>query len=89
MSLESLGIVGGAAITGICYRIGAGVKAYEGMNDKWIPVIVGVVGAVLGAIAFLIKMPEFPGNDIITAIAIGIVSGFSATAINQIKKQLS
>ena len=89
MSMESLGIVSVAAITVICYLIGVACKAYEGLNDKWIPVVMGFCGAVLGAVAFLTKMPEFPGNDVITAIAIGIVSGFAATGINQVKKQLA
>ena len=32
---------------------------------------------------------KFPGNDVITAIAISIVFGFAATGINQVKKQLA
>ena len=33
-------------------------------------------------------MPDFPANDLITAIAVGIVSGLSATGVDQIKKQM-
>lgn len=36
----------------------------------------------------LFIMPEFPGGDYITAVAIGIVSGLAATGANQIGKQL-
>lgn len=88
MGIESLGIASVAAITVICYLIGVVCKSYDGINDKYIPSIVGVAGAVLGVIAFVVKMPEFPGQDIITALAIGIVSGLSATGINQMIKQL-
>ena len=84
----SFGIANVAAITVICYLIGVASKAVEKIPDNFIPVIVGVAGAILGAIAFAIKMPDFPATDIITAIAVGIVSGFAATGVNQITKQL-
>ncbi|MCR5012235.1 MAG: phage holin family protein, partial [Lachnospiraceae bacterium] len=45
-------------------------------------------GAILGAVAFLIGMPDFPAADIITAIAVGIVSGLAATGVDQAIKQL-
>ena len=34
-------------------------------------------------------VPDFPAEDFLTAIAIGIVSGLSATGVNQIFKQLN
>lgn len=80
------GIASVAAITVIAYLIGAGCKAAEKVKDSWIPVICGVVGGVLG-VAGLYVMPDFPASDIVTAIAVGIVSGFAATGINQIYKQ--
>ena len=83
---DFLGIAGVAAITVICYLIGAGVKAF-GKIDKWIPVIVGVCGGILGVVALKINTPEFPATDIITAIAVGIVSGLAATGVHQIGKQ--
>jgi hypothetical protein len=82
------GIVGVAAISVICYLIGQGVKVSP-MDDKFIPIICGASGAVLGIVAFFIKMPDFPATDIITAIAVGIVSGLAATGANQIYKQLT
>ena len=33
-------------------------------------------------------MPEFPANDIITAAAVGVVSGFAATGVHQAYKQI-
>ena len=31
---------------------------------------------------------EFPANDYLTAVAVGIVSGLAATGVNQINKQM-
>lgn len=81
------GIAGVAAITVIAYLVGMGVKA-SAINDKWIPIIVGSVGAVLGVVGMFI-MPDFPATDYITAVAIGIVSGLAATGAHQIGKQMS
>ena len=70
----------------ICYLIGMAVKATP-LNNKWIPVIVGACGGIIGAIALYIHMPDFPVTDIISAIAVGIASGLAATGVNQIAKQ--
>jgi hypothetical protein len=80
------GIASVAAITVIAYLIGAACKASAKVPDTWIPVICGSVGALLG-IAGLYLMPDFPATDIVNALAVGIVSGFAATGINQIYKQ--
>ena len=80
------GIANVVAITVLCYLIGIVVKAIP-VDDKWIPVICGVSGLLLGLLAFYIKMPDMPASDPITAAAIGAVSGFAATGINQIFKQ--
>lgn len=82
----AFGIGSVAAISVICYLIGQFVKALP-LDDKWIPIIVGFCGAVLGVVGSLV-MPDFPAGDILTAIAVGIVSGLSATGVNQIYKQL-
>ena len=76
-----------AAITVICYLIGMGCKAH-GRIDKWIPVIVGAVGAVLGVVG-MYTIKNFPAHDILNSIAIGIASGLASTGANQITKQLS
>ena len=85
--MDILGIIAVPAIAIICYLVGLGVKASP-LNDKFIPIIVGVVGGIIGTVAFLTGMPDFHANDIITTIAVGIVSGRSSTGINQIYKQL-
>ena len=43
------GIASVAGITVICYLIGQIIKA-TGLNNKWIPCIVGTAGAALGAV---------------------------------------
>lgn len=82
------GIASVAAITVVCYLIGQIVKA-TGIDNKWIPCIAGVVGAILGAVALAVGMPDFPATDYITAVAVGVVSGLAATGINQVAKQLT
>ncbi|MGM9575721.1 MAG: phage holin family protein [Oscillospiraceae bacterium] len=80
------GIAGVAAITVIAYLAGQIVKASP-LDNKWIPIICGVLGGALGALAMSI-MPAFPADDYITASAIGIVSGLAATGVHQIGKQM-
>lgn len=87
MDISSLGIAGVAVITVICFLVGQVVKA-TGLDNKWIPIICGIVGAALG-IAGMFIMPDFPAGDYLTAAAVGIVSGLAATGINQVYKQLS
>lgn len=86
--MEILGIVSFAAITIICYGIGEIVKATP-LDNKFIPPILTVCGGILGAVAFLTNIPKFPAADILTAIAVGIVSALASTGINQIFKQLT
>lgn len=82
------GIAGVAAITAIVYVIGIIIKNTN-IDNKWIPAISGVAGILLGIVAFVISIPDFPASDIITAAAVGAVSGLAATGVNQISKQLS
>ena len=81
------GITGVAAITVICYLAAQGIKA-TALDNKWLPVICGAIGAVLGVVGLYI-MPDFPAGDILTSVAVGIVSGLAATGANQVYKQLS
>ena len=82
------GIASVAAITVICYLAGQVVKA-TGLDNKWIPVICGVLGAILGPVALIMGVPDFPATDYLTAVAVGIVSGLAATGVNQAVKQLT
>ena len=57
------------------------------LNDKWIPVLCGALGAVLGVVGML-TMPNYPATNALDAVAVGILSGLSATGVHQIYKQL-
>ena len=80
------GIASVAAITVIVYIVGMLVKASP-LADKWIPSICGVSGGVLGIVGMFI-MPEFPAQDVISAFAVGIVSGLASTGADQMVKQI-
>lgn len=80
------GIAGVAVITVIAYLVGLAVRA-TALPNRWIPVICAAVGGALG-VAGLYTMPDFPAADMLTAIAVGIVSGLAATGIDQTVKQL-
>lgn len=86
MNFTSLGITGVAVITIICAFVGQLVKA-TGIDNKWIPVICGLGGAIFGVLGMFI-MPDYPAKDYLTAAAVGIVSGLAATGANQIYKQM-
>ena len=85
MDITSFGIGSVAVITVICYLIGQAVKVTS-LDNKYIPVIVGICGGVLGVLGMFL-MPDFPATDYMTAVAVGIVSGLAATGINQAIKQ--
>lgn len=86
--MDILGIAGIPAITVICFLVAEAIKA-TALDNKWLPVICGSLGGVLGVVALLLSPAIIPAADALTAIAIGIVSGFAATGIHQSIKQLS
>lgn len=86
MDFLSLGITSVAAITVICFFVAKVVKTTL-LDNKWLPMICGTLGAILGPIAMVV-MPDFPASDVLSAVAVGIVSGLAATGANQIYKQL-
>ena len=81
------GIANVIVITVLVYLVGLGVKATN-INNKWIPVICGGVGVILGIVALAIGMPDFPAADYLTAAAVGAASGLAATGADQAFKQL-
>ena len=82
-------IVAFPAIVAMCYLVGYACKQFKNETlDRFIPAICGFVGAILGVAIFL-TIPNFiPATNWAMAVAVGIVSGFAATGINQIWKQL-
>lgn len=74
------------AIVVITYLIGLAAKQIPLIKDSWIPVIVGAAGGILGIVGMHV-IPDFPATDIMNAVAVGIVSGFASTGVNQVYKQ--
>lgn len=85
MDITSVSTV--VAIVVITYLIGYAAKQIPQIKDNYIPIIVGIAGAILGVIGMYV-IPDYPANDILNAIAVGIVSGLSSTGVNQIYKQV-
>ena len=81
------GIANVVSITVIVYIIGLIVKATK-LDNKWIPVICGLSGILLGILALVSGMPDFPASDYLTAAAVGGASGLAATGLDQAVKQL-
>lgn len=82
--MDFTGVASVIGITVICYLAGMIAKA-SSVDNKWIPVIVGVFGAILG-VAGMYVIADFPATDVINALAVGIVSGLAATGVNQVTK---
>ncbi len=75
------------SIVVIAYLIGLAAKAIPSVKDNYIPIIVGVAGGILGVVGMYV-IADFPANDVLNAIAVGIVSGLASTGVNQIYKQV-
>lgn len=82
--MDFTGVASVIGITVICYLAGMIAKA-SSVDNKWIPVIVGMFGAILG-VAGMYVIADFPATDVINALAVGIVSGLAATGVNQVTK---
>jgi hypothetical protein len=85
--MEIMGITSVGSITVICYLIASFLKQTP-LSNKWLPIICGVLGGILGIVAMAV-VRDFPAGDSLTACAVGIVSGFAATGSNQVFKQLT
>lgn len=84
-----LGIVSFAAITAIVFVAGYAWKTASKLDDKWIPVVCATLGMLLGILCYVVRVPDFPADDIVNAAAVGIESGLAATGFHQIWKQLN
>lgn len=87
-NINFLGVSGVAFIVIICWMIGLVIKATS-LDSKWIPVVCGIGGAILGVLAFRFGADGFPATDYFQAVAIGIVSGLGSVGCHQIYKQLT
>ena len=89
-TMNELGFIAFPAIVVIVYLAGATLKAINNETlDKFIPVICGFIGGILGVVVFNTIPNYIPADNWLMALAIGIVSGFAATGINQVYKQFS
>lgn len=79
-------LIGIPAIVVISYMITETFKMF--MNKKYLPVVAGISGGVLGVLSFVLQIDIMPATDIVSALAIGIISGLAATGSNQIIKQI-
>ena len=75
-----------AAITVCCYLVGLLTRAVP-LQNKWIPIVCGASGGALGVLGYFV-MPQFPAGDLLSALAVGVISGLAATGVHQIGKQL-
>lgn len=75
------------AITILCMLAAQGYKVFMPTDNKHIPLLCGVVGLLLGVVAFVWMPGYIPAENVLVAAAIGAVSGWAATGINQIYKQ--
>lgn len=87
--MELFGIGAVASITVVAYMAGLAVKASPWNNNQLIPLVCGSVGGLMGLLGYFYHMENFMVSDPITALAVGIVSGLSATGVNEISKQLA
>ena len=79
------------AIAIITYLIAEIFKVIASGRENWlrfIPVICGALGGILGIAGWLCIPGYIPAENAFTAAAIGIISGLAATGANQIGKQL-
>lgn len=86
--MDILGIVAIPVITVICYGVAEIIKTTS-LDNKWLPAICIILGGILGVVAFFTAPEIIEATNVLSAIAIGIVSGGFATSVHQNIKQLS
>ena len=85
--MDILGIVAIPVITVICYGVAEVIKTTP-LDNKWLPAICIILGGILGVVAFFTAPEIIEATNVLSAIAIGIVSGGFATSVHQNIKQL-
>lgn len=73
-------------ITLICYIIVAVVRKTK-IPNEWLPLISGVLGMILSAVAFYVVPSTVPDPAIGTTLFYGFICGLAATGSNQVLKQ--
>ena len=85
--MPDFGIVSVPVIVVIAYLAGQFVKNYTKLDNNKILPIVGLIGGIAGVLGYR-YMVDFPADDIMTAVAIGIVSGMASTLVDQVAKKV-
>ena len=77
-------------LAGVIYLIGAALKAIGNETlDRFIPVICGFCGGILGIVVFKTIPGYLPADNWLLALYVGIGSGLAAVGLNQIYKQFT
>lgn len=76
------------AIAVICFVIGQALKTTP-IATKYIPVIVAVLGGILGVVGAITGVSELQDMDIFSAIATGVCSGLVASGAYSLTKNVS
>jgi len=82
--MENIGVTC-VSIMVISYLVGEVLSALK-VPDTWIPAAIGAIGGVLGVVCMYF-IPNFPADNIMSAISVGIVSSWSATGLDQTIRQ--
>lgn len=78
------------AIVVLVYLAAYLIKLIPGETvNRMLPALCGVLGLILGIVCYFTLPGFIPAENWLTAAAVGIVSGFAATGVNQIYKQAS
>lgn len=70
----------------VLYILGLMLKKTEKINDKYIPVMLGIIGIVLSAI-YVAAVSDICLMSVFTAVTQGILVAEAAVYVNQLVKQ--
>lgn len=79
--LDDFGITGVPVISVICYFVAELLKQFP-VDKRWLPIICAGLGGLLG-IGAMFLVPDYPNDNLYSAISVGIVSGLAATGAHQ------
>lgn len=71
----------------VLYSIGVGIKKSKLIKDRFIPLILGVIGVILSVLYFVCNGTDVNGLSVFTAITQGVLCASASTYVNQIYKQ--
>ena len=72
----------------VLYLIGMSLKRYQGVSDRYIPLVLGVFGIVI-AMIYECSVLGFSGEAVYTSIIQGVLCAGAAVYGNQLLKQAS